>query len=363
VIDDHAHPFRLAPGPLALEHVTLDVADAPEAAERRRALQPAFLWHALLTERLARHLGVPAAEVAAAREAAAARDYRRYVRGLFGDVGITEIVMDPGWPPGPPEVVPALEDLTGCRIHRLLRLDTLVDRFLERGAGYDEIVREFDAALAGAETSGYRGLKTIIAYRTGLAVDVDVSAHRARRAVPGEGPLKRRAKALRDFLLLRAVEFSADTGMPFQFHTGLGDSDLRLGDANPLLLEDLLRTPAGQAATIVLIHGAYPFHEEAAYLAASRPNVHVDFSLCNLYAPARLADRLLRIIELAPYTKVLMATDGFDLPETFWFAATMTREAWDDVRGRLGAHGAPGRWIDAAERAVFEDNARRLYRL
>jgi uncharacterized protein len=362
MIDEHAHPFSLEPGPLDLSHVTLDLVEAPGADELRELVRPTFLWQALLRARLAARLEVAVEEVEEAR-AEAARDYRAYVRGLFADAGIEEIVMDPAWPPGAENRVAEYEALTGCRIHLLLRIDTVVDRLLEDGVAFAELVSRFDQTLEERRSQGWKGLKTIIAYRTGLAVDPDVSERRAADSMAEPGPLRRRAKPLRDFLLRRALGFAAESGLPFQFHTGFGDSDIRLREASPLLLEELLRTPEGTAADVVLIHGSFPYHEEAAYLAAARPRVHIDFSLFNIFAPARLADRLLRLVELAPAGKVLAATDGFGLPETYWFAATLTHQAWDDVEVRIGELGVDPAWLERTRTMVFEENARRLYRL
>ena len=362
MIDNHCHPFALEPGPLDLSHLSLDLVDDPGAADRRARLQPTYLWHNVLRNRLARYLGVPIEELDRAREEAA-KDYRGYVRGLFADAGLTGLVMDPAWPPGSAERLHETEDLTGCRIWGIYRVDQVVDHLLEQRAGFDELVTGFDQSLEAARQAGYKAFKTIIAYRTGLAIDVGATARDAERALPGQGPLKRRAKPLRDFLMRRALRFAADAGMPFQFHTGFGDSDIRLSDASPLHLEELLRTPEAMATQIVLIHGSYPYHEEAAYLAAARPTVHVDFSLFNIFAPALIADRLLRLLELAPTAKILAGTDGFAVPETFWFAATLTREAWGEVSGRMAALDADASWVEAATRLVFEENARRLYGL
>jgi hypothetical protein len=362
VIDEHAHPFSLEPGPLELSHVSLDLVDAPGAERLREQVRPTYLWHALLRARLAARLEVAVEEVEAAR-AEASRDYPAYVRGLFSDARITDIVMDPAWPPGAEHRVAEYEALTGCRVHLLMRIDTVVDRLLEEGLGFDELVRRFDQTLEERRSQGWKGLKTIIAYRTGLAVDPEVSQRQAADSMSLSGPLKRRAKPLRDFLLRRALAFAVESRLPFQFHTGFGDSDIRLGEANPLLLEELLRTPEGTAADVVLIHGSFPYHEEAAYLAAARPRVHVDFSLFNIFAPARIADRLLRLVELAPAAKVLAATDGFGVPETYWFAATLTHEAWAEVGDRLQQLGVDAAWLETTTQMVFEENARRLYAL
>jgi predicted TIM-barrel fold metal-dependent hydrolase len=167
---------------------------------------------------------------------------------------------------------------------------------------------------------------------------------------------------MRDLLFQHLLGTCAEIGLPLQVHTGFGDSELHLAQANPLLLDDVLRTPAGAAARVVLIHGGFPWHEQVAYLAAVRPGVWVDFSLSNLVSPATTADRLLRLIDLCPTGRLLVGSDGHGAPETHWFALAVLRDAWSVVRGRLGPL-VRAAWLDTVEQAVLTGNARRLYGL
>lgn len=364
MIDHHCHPFALEAGPLDLSHLDLDVTPGEQALEARDAARPTTLWHALLHDRLAGFLRCDLSEVADARQDAAERDYRSYVRRLFEDADLDTLLVDPAWPLGWAEQRDIMADLTGCGVHLIFRVDPVVDRLLEEEVDFDAITERFDAALDRAAQDGFVGLKTILAYRTGLAVQPDVTARQARESMDAEVPVRRRAKPLRDLLFRRTLRFSAEHKMPLQIHTGFGDSEIRLSEAHPLLLEEILRTPEGTAAPIVLIHGSFPYHEEAAYLAATRANVHVDFSLFNLFVPGRLSDRVMRLVELTPTNKLLAGTDGFALPETHWFGAILAHEAWEQVRRWLQDDlRAPAEWIAKAEDAVFADNARRLYRL
>jgi hypothetical protein len=356
-------PFALEPEALDLSRLAFDRPNRlPSMPESPAGEPPTFLWQVIFRARLAARLGCDAEDLEAAR-AEAARDYRSYVRSLFRDAGLSQIVMDMAWPAGAAERLAEYEDVSGCRVHPLFRVDMIVDQALQEAVSFDELLRRFDGALEGARVAGYRGLKSAIAYRTGLAVDPQATETAARDTFPGDGPMQRRAKPLRDFLLRRTLAFAAESGLPLQVHTGFGDGDLSLAEANPLLLDPLLRTPEAKAVQIVLLHAAYPYHEEAAYLAAAHPSVHADFSLVNIFTPALLADRLIRLVELAPIDKLLVGTDGHVFPETYWFAATLARDAWGAARGRLAEIGAPRPWLDRATRALFEDNARRLYRL
>ena len=363
LIDDHCHPFTLEAEPLDAARITLDVHEGAASEARRQASGPLRLSQELLTVRLAAFFGCPPEELGAAREAAA-RDWAGYVRRLLDDAQIGALVWDAGWTPGAEDAVEAHAAVAGRPLHPLFRIDPLIDRLITDGAGAQEIVHAVGERLAGAPARGEVGFKTVLAYRTGLAVDPAVTLEMAEQSLRDASlPVRRRGAACRALVLRHALAISAELGLPFQIHTGFGDSDLRLGEANPLLLEPLLRMPEGEASRVVLLHGSYPWHEEAAYLAATRANVWVDFSLVDLFAPATTAERLLRMLDLAPADRLLLGTDAHGLPETYWFAARVLREAWGQVRERLLALGARAAWIDQVEQRTFATNAAELYRL
>jgi hypothetical protein len=362
MIDDHCHPFALQGGTLDLAQISLDVGTDPDADDRRRALGAGRLFQELVSVRLAEYLRCDVGDLPAARGDAAG-DWPAYVAGLFRDCGLTGLIMDPSHPPGAEQRLSDYAEMAGCPVHAIMRIDPIVDRMIGDGASAGEIVEQVGRDMSAAAGGGAVGFKTILAYRTGLAIDPEATVEQADRGLADDAalPVRRRGKACRDLVMRAALGTAADLGLPFQFHTGIGDSEIRLAEANPLLLEDLLRTPEGSGGRVVLIHGSYPWHGELAYLAATKPNVWADLSLSNIFAPATVADRLLRILELAPAGRVLLATDGHGAPETFWFAAHLLRRGWAEVRATLARGGAREPWLDECERRTFEDNARELY--
>ena len=362
MIDHHAHPFPLTAAVFAPSDVTLDVATGAAADQRRRDLGPGRLAVEVMQVRLARYLGCAVEDLAAARTEVAA-DWPGYVRGLFADVGLTGMLLDPGaetFPSG--NGVAPYEELARVPMWELVRIEPLVDRLMEAGARTPEILDAVDGLLAAAAARGAVGAKTVLAYRTGLAVDPDASVLAAERSLDTPVPVPRRGKALRDLLFRRVLATCAELDLPLQVHTGFGDSDLRLAGANPILLDDVLRTPEGEAAKVVLIHGGFPWHEQVAYMAAVRPGVWVDFSLSNLVSPATTADRLLRLLDLCPTGRLIVGSDGHKAPETHWFALHVLRDAWSAVRERLES-ATRANWLDDVEQAVFAGNVRALYRL
>jgi predicted TIM-barrel fold metal-dependent hydrolase len=356
MFDHHAHPFDLTRQPLDPTRIGVDLQDMDDR-RRHAPVQPDTVWRALFMSRLARWWGVETTDVARVRHQWAA-DYASHVRRVFAAAAIDELIIDPSWPPGSEQHVHELAELSGCPVHLLWRVETLVDPLLAQGAGVDDILARVDQEASAALERGVRGFKSAIAYRSGLAVEPSVTRDGAAAALDGD---QGDTKPLRDLVLRRLLGHAADSGLPVQIHTGFGDSDLRLTAANPLWLEPLLDTPEGKTPSVVLLHSGFPFQDEASYLAAARRNVSVDLSLVNLLAPGNLVDGVLRVLGTAPIDRVLFSTDAYVLPEAFWFAATILAEAWHEARGRLGDLGMDPGWLDQAEAAVFADNARRLY--
>jgi hypothetical protein len=366
MIDDHVHPFPLEFEPLDLAGFTLDVAAGEDGDRRRVRVEPTRLVTEMLRVRLAAYLGCEPAEAVAARDRLAERDWPQYVRGLFADAETTGMLMDAGWHGLPPGRADDFADVAGVPVWELARLEPVIDRLLAEGRGAREVVDSVDAFMEASVSHGVLGFKTVLAYRTGLAVDVGVTMERAERELAAdraaEKPTRRSGKALRDLLFLRALERCAEHGRPMQVHTGFGDSEIRLAESNPLLLEEALRTAAGAGADVVLIHGSFPWHEQAGYLASVHPRVWTELSLCNLFSPATTADRLLRLLDIAPSAHITLGSDGHGAPETHWFGTVVLRDAWTVVSGRLRGMVSEA-WLDGARERLFETNARELYRI
>lgn len=130
------------------------------------------------------------------------------------------------------------------------------------------------------------GFKSVICYRTGLDVDVTIKERLDSRAdafleylTNGKktGNWRLETKALNDMVTNLACQVSGQYGKPMQFHTGLGDNDIRLVKANPAYMQRLIE--AYPRTKFVLLHSSYPFTREAGYLTSVYDNVYLD---CNL---------------------------------------------------------------------------------
>ena len=362
MIDDNCHPFSVRPAPLDLADMSLDVHDDDDRDRRRHVHGRWRVGQEVLATRLCARLGCSREELAAARAEASA-DWPAYAARMFADAQVTDLVMDVGYPPGAEDLVAEYEEVSGCRVHPILRFESVLDPAIAEGLSTAEIWQRLSTRMAAGAAAGCAGFKAFIAYRTGLAVEPDTSVKAADLSLQEDLPLRRRGKACRDVLLRRALGLAVDLGLAVHVHAGLGDSDLRMAEADPLLLEPLLETGEGQAAKVVIIHGSYPFHEQLAYLATTHPNVWADLSMSNLYAPATFGLRLLSILDLIPADKLLLGTDGHDQPEIFWHGAWVLRSGWQLAARCLADAGARRAWIAAVEERLFGANARLVYGL
>jgi predicted TIM-barrel fold metal-dependent hydrolase len=252
-------------------------------------------------------------------------------------------------------------------VQPILRLETLAQELIAAHETFDEVVDAFVAAVARARADGYVALKSIAAYRTGLAIgtpardEASAAFTPLKEAAQRHGRVRLASKPLVDYLLWRAAAQADGQGLPLQFHTGFGDSDADLRLANPLHLRAFIeatRTP------LVLLHAGWPFYREAAHLAALYPHVWLDVSLAIPFATAGIPTMLEDVLGMAPFSKVLFATDAFTMPEVYWLAARWGRWGLARVLQQFVADG----FLSAAEawraaEAMLGENARRLYSL
>jgi hypothetical protein len=251
-------------------------------------------------------------------------DPAEYASRLLRASGTDWLLVDDGFPP-PAESTSwdELAELAACEARPVLRIERLADELRDLDA--------LRAEVAAARGNGFAALKTIAAYRGGLD--------------RGDGSV------------LAALEANEATGepLPLQVHTGFGDSDLFMPHADPGYLkppiERFRETP------FVLLH-CYPFVREAGWLAHVYGNVFLDLSLTIPYV-SRPAEGVREALELAPFSKLLYASDAARAPELYYLAATWWREALAEVLAeQLEADDA-----EEAGRAILRENALELYRL
>jgi len=147
----------------------------------------------------------------------------------------------------------------------------------------------------------------------------------------GGAPTESEYKDFQDYLFRYLIREASRLHLPVHIHTAVGTGDFySVTNSTALNLENVLRDPRYDSTTFVLLHGGYPFQDQAIWLAA-RKNVYLDSSLMELYLyPADFKEVLRHWLLLFP-DKVLFGSDAFPFSdavgaeESYWMAVRTAR--------------------------------------
>jgi predicted TIM-barrel fold metal-dependent hydrolase len=177
-------------------------------------------------------------------------------------------------------------------------------------------------------------------------------------------------KAFQDFTFRYVLTECGRLHLPVHIHSAAGAGDyFSLAGVSVLNLEPVLRDPRYLSTTFVLIHGGYPFDQQAILIAMMK-NVWLDSSATGsfLMYPNQFKDVLKRWFELNP-GKVTYGSDAFPIDDTigaeelYWFGVHNARTATAAALAEMVA----AREITEAQampiaRGYLHDNAAALYR-
>jgi uncharacterized protein len=367
ILDHHCHSFLRRETPYTAGEFAGFFSEGGDALTVARHTPNSifFIWG---VKEVARFLGcAPTTEaVLAARSAIPLEEL---ARRMLQDANILVLLIDTGLPgPGRLAVADMRAWLPACRVEPILRLEVTAQELILKQDTFDQVVEAFVASVEEARAAGHVGLKSIIAYRTGLAIrdtpraEAEATFAGVKERARRDGRVRLADKPLNDYLLLRALEVAEKQALPVQFHTGLGDNDLDMLYANPLHMRPLFESPHYKHVPFVLLHASYPYVRELGYLASLYANVWLDVGLAVPYATVDIPAVWRQAFSLTPVTKILFSTDAYSIPEIFWLAARWGRWGLSVVLDELIALGAYSQ-DEALEAAgqVLGRNAAGLY--
>jgi len=277
-------------------------------------------------------------------------------RTFLTAAGVSDWLVDTGFAAGVADLS-AFANLGAGAVHEVVRLESIAEQAISVGGDYASTFTDLLRHRAATAVA----TKSILAYRGGFAQDLsaptppEVSEAAARWRDAG-------GTRLTDPVLLRfGLHEALRLGKPLQLHVGFGDRDADLHAANPLHLLDFLR---GSGDTPVMLLHCYPYEREAGYLAQAFNNVYVDGGLAINYLGARSAEFIARLLELAPFRKIVYSSDGFGPSELHYLGARLWRTG---IRRVFQGFVDADEWSEHDAIRVVDliarDNARRVYAL
>jgi predicted TIM-barrel fold metal-dependent hydrolase len=270
--------------------------------------------------------------------------------------GVSDWLVDTGIGDGVTDVG-ELSALSGNRAHEIVRLEQVAEQAAQAPGDYASAFEE----ILHRRMATAVGTKSILAYRGGFDGDLtEPSASQVAEAAAGwrdDGGIRLQDRVLLRFGLHQALRL----GKPLQFHVGFGDRDCDLHNANPLYLLDFLRQSGD--TPIVLLH-CYPYEREAGYLAQAFNNVYLDGGLSVNHLGSRAPAFIARLLEMAPFPRILYSSDGFGPAELHFLGARLWRNGIHRV---LRDFVDNGDWCESDAKRVVDliayDNSARVYNL
>jgi hypothetical protein len=287
-------------------------------------------------------------------------------RRLLRAAGVQTLLVDTGHRPGEVAGPTEMAELAGCAAATVSRIEHIAEDVAGRSDGPGEWLATIGPALLAAAARSV-GFKTILAYRGGFALDPAPATPRELDAAAANwfatGARRLDSPVLLSRVLHLAVDAAATHRIPVQAHAGFGDTDLTLHLADPSMFTPWVRELGARGVELVFLH-CYPYHRNAAYLAAVYPRVSFDVGCMFHYTGASSTTVLAEALELAPWTKLLYSSDAFGLSEFVYLGALLFRRAMTAVLDAWIEHGDCTPAIaDDIRAAVYAENAERIYRL
>ena len=156
------------------------------------------------------------------------------------------------------------------------------------------------------------------------------------RAPARAGVTRVQEQELVDFLLLRALPVARRDDLPVQLHAGYGDRDLDLRLVNPLHLRGMLASEEAQGVHFVVLHAAWPYVREGAFLTAVYANVTLDVATCiPPLGHAALIEAWRCALAVGAINRIHASTDAAGLPEHIALGAARARSTLGQVLAEL----------------------------
>ncbi|KAI0555578.1 amidohydrolase-domain-containing protein [Xylaria curta] len=393
IIDHHAHP--LLKSEFMNDHPLLSIATEAHGD----ALQHTFssLAHIRAVRQLAETLDCEATwdAVASCIARKRASSSEAWIRQCLD--GIETILIDDGLGiPDKAEQYSWHNLFTKSKCKRIVRIESVAEDIIARHcivakAGHkpsnpsrdygwaEDILANFrteiERCLADPEVVGFKSIKC---YRGGLDI-ASKNAISSQAEVCLENIVRDHVAGSRDFIAEKRLDhgppnhlFVHETARlisespskkPFQFHTGLGDNDIKLARSSPSFLQTFIKDYP--TVPIVLLHAGYPWTRETGYLAAMYSNVYADigevFPAVSRHGQENVVKQ---ILEICPWEKILWSTDGHFLPETYLLATKQVRSVLKKVLGELVQAGDLNekQAVNLVQDVLFM-NAKKLYNL
>ena len=355
LIDNHAHQVTPLPGDLDPETYASYFTEGSASFHARQTIH-----YRNGIRLLAEHFGDGTEEELI--KARVSVDQEQFSRDLMKQANVSHILQDTGMPPeSDPEV---FANYTTAEIRPIMRIETEIEKLIQANDNFTDFEREFERVCTDALEGDHVGLKSIIAYRTGLDITAPRRSDAAKAFHESKADWTGRIEhpTLLNYTAHFATEIAGEYDAPIQFHSGFGDADAHPQYVDPSYMWEFMKEHSD--TTIVLLHSGYPYTQTAGYIVSVLENVYLDLGMTVPFIQHGVQSMLRDALELAPTSKLLYSSDGFGIPEWHFMGAQRIRTDLAAVLEELVENDfLEGSDAKTIARQILRENAERIYPL
>jgi len=312
------------------------------------------------------------------------KNYWKYVNDLFLDAKIANIINDTGCCLQDGKDIDKFEDeIKPTKSWRIYRIETIQNELFPQDISFDELINRFQSkvqeGLDGTGNFGRKsfGMKSYIMPGIGVIKPLydakaaekcwDEFKRTRTKTFDDREKSEKRGKEVKLYLLSLAMEECLKRDMPMQFHIGAGAPGVILRNQNPDFLEEVVRFEKDgkmRMPKIIPVHAGYPSVGKAAWLSHQYTNCYFELSTMTPYAHLGLVNRYLQILEAVPFSKILMGSDAYNMPELYWLTGKWGKRFLSKALGIYVKNGllTKEEAHEVAKMILYKNN-RRIYNL
>ena len=314
----------------------------------------------VLVKQMADYYGCEATPeaVTAERNKRTSVDGYGYAKSLYEDGKIFgEVVDDPA-----PFGDPALKCFP-TKIYRLFQMDPFVKKTLPQCASYEELKEIFDKTIRERLAEGFVGIKCHVLELCSGPLHVVEDDEAAAAFVSAKQGCPKAFQTVYMAIFEHVLEMTQELNFTVHIHTGCTGNPIDLiNNADPYVLEPVLRDHRYFASRIVFLHGNPPSFGHNAWVTHGYPNVWMDLGWSLPWLSMNMDNILEEVLSMAPHSKIMFGSGQHDHAEASWLAARIAKASLARVLDKQVQSGllSEEQAVETAEQLLYK-NAMDLY--
>ena len=217
-----------------------------------------------------------------------------------------------------------------------------------------DFLEQIGVSVTNAKKKGIVGLKVAIAYERPLNFE-NTDIEKAARAFNNENATQKEIKDFGDVVMFTIAKAAAETGLPLQIHTGMGQCRA----TNPMQLQTLVEN--NPDTKFHLLHGGFPWFSDTYALLMQYKNIWSDTCWIPYLSTTAATQYLVEGLEIADAGRFTWGDDAWMAEDSCGALLAMEHTLTNALAGMIEDGAADMDYAMFLAKRIMYDNARELF--